>query len=98
MQNLTKTGEKYQLLQLGDRIRKLRIQKGISQTELAYSCNKDRQSLSRLENGKCNPGFLCLLGIANALEIPLNEFFNYPPSCKLLIINIIQQQNFTTNL
>lgn len=37
---------------IGKRIVELRTQKGFSQSDLARACNKDRQSIERMENGK----------------------------------------------
>ena len=58
---------------IGLRIIKLREQKGWSQSDLARACNKDRQAIEKLENGKVNPTLYTLLEIANALEISLSK-------------------------
>lgn len=58
---------------LGTRIIKLREQKGWSQSDLARACNKDRQAIEKLENGKVNPTLYTLLELANALGISLPE-------------------------
>ncbi|WP_100075068.1 helix-turn-helix domain-containing protein [Chryseobacterium camelliae] len=58
---------------LGTRIIRLREQKGWSQSDLARACNKDRQAIEKLENGKVNPTLYTLLEVANALEISLPE-------------------------
>ncbi|MEZ4970413.1 MAG: helix-turn-helix transcriptional regulator [Flavobacteriaceae bacterium] len=57
--------------ELGKRIVELREQKGWSQSDLARACNKDRQAIEKLENGKVNPTLYTLLEIANAMEISL---------------------------
>ncbi|UII27619.1 helix-turn-helix domain-containing protein [Fulvivirga maritima] len=62
---------------LGERIAYLRTTKGLNQTELAHYCNKDRQSINRLEKGKVNPSIYYLLQISNALEINMSELFNF---------------------
>lgn len=59
--------------ELGKRIVELREQKGWSQSDLARGCNKDRQAIEKLENGKVNPTLYTLLEIANALEISLSK-------------------------
>lgn len=59
--------------ELGKRIVELREQKGWSQSDLARACNKDRQAIEKLENGKVNPTLFTLLEIANALEISLSK-------------------------
>jgi putative transcriptional regulator len=59
--------------ELGKRIIELREQKGWSQSDLARACNKDRQAIEKLENGKVNPTLYILLEVANALEISLSK-------------------------
>ncbi|WP_172280540.1 helix-turn-helix domain-containing protein [Chryseobacterium sp. LAM-KRS1] len=59
--------------ELGKRIIELREQKGWSQADLARACNKDRQAIEKLENGKVNPTLFTLLEVANALEISLSR-------------------------
>lgn len=62
---------------VGQRIVELRSQKGWSQSDLARACNKDRQALEKLENGKVNPTIYSLLEIAKALEVSLKELVNF---------------------
>jgi len=62
---------------VGQRIVELRSQKGWSQSDLARACNKDRQALEKLENGKVNPTIYSLLEISNALEVPLKELVSF---------------------
>ncbi|WP_228463208.1 helix-turn-helix domain-containing protein [Chryseobacterium cheonjiense] len=59
--------------EFGKRIIMLREQKGWSQSDFARACNKDRQAIEKLENGKVNPTLYTLLELANALEISLGE-------------------------
>lgn len=65
------------LRKLGKHVIKIRTQKGWSQSELARNCDKERQSIERLENGKINPSAYYLLQVANGLEISLNELLNF---------------------
>lgn len=62
--------------ELGKRIIELREQKGWSQADLARACNKDRQAIEKLENGKVNPTLYTLLEVANALEVSLSQLVN----------------------
>jgi putative transcriptional regulator len=62
---------------VGQRIVELRSQKGWSQSDLARACNKDRQALEKLENGKVNPTIYSLLEIAKALEVSLKELVDF---------------------
>ncbi|MBK6835684.1 MAG: helix-turn-helix transcriptional regulator [Bacteroidetes bacterium] len=70
--------EKEELLKkLGKNIIKIRTKKGWSQSELAWNCGKDRQSIERLENGKINPSIFYLKQIAEGLEITLSELLDF---------------------
>jgi putative transcriptional regulator len=65
------------LKKLGKHIKKLRMEKGLSQTELANIIDKDQQSIQRLEAGKINPSFLYLYEVSKGLDVPfktLTEF------------------------
>lgn len=61
---------------IGQRIVELREQKGWSQSDLARACNKDRQAIEKLENGKVNPTLFTLLEIAEALGISLSKLLD----------------------
>lgn len=65
------------LLQVGKRIKELRIQKGISQVDLVARMdgNIDPTNISRIEAGRTNPTLLTLQRIANALEVNISELF-----------------------
>jgi len=58
---------------IGHRIIEFREQKGWSQADLARACNKDRQAIEKLENGKVNPTLYTLFEVANALGISLSK-------------------------
>ncbi len=62
---------------IGKKIIELRTQKGWNQSDLARACNKDRQALEKLENGKVNPTLYTLLEISKALEVDLKELVNF---------------------
>jgi putative transcriptional regulator len=69
--------EKIELQKLvGKRIIQLRTEKGWSQSDLARACEKDRQSVERIENGKVSPSLYSLYEIALALEVRLAELIN----------------------
>jgi len=63
------------LKKLGKNIARLREEAGLSQTDLALRCDKDKQSLNRLEKGRINPSAFYLSEIAAELNIPLSELF-----------------------
>ena len=58
---------------IGKRIIELRTEKGWSQSDLARACNKDRQAIEVLENGKVNPTIYTLYEVAKGLKVSLSE-------------------------
>jgi transcriptional regulator with XRE-family HTH domain len=63
------------LASLGARIKKLRLNKDISQKDLALECNFEKSSMSRIESGKTNITILTLCKISNALNTDIKDFF-----------------------
>lgn len=73
-----KTTEKKEFLnKLGKRIIQLREEKGVSQSQLSRSCDKDRQSIERLEHGKINPSAYYLKEIAQGLGVDIKDLLNF---------------------
>ncbi len=64
-------------LLVGQRIKELRNQIGISQEELANIAELDRTYITSVERGKRNVSIVNIEKIAIALNISLNEFFNF---------------------
>ena len=64
------------LIHLGNRVRVIREQKGMTQTELANKIGKDQPSINRLEKGRINPSYLYLLEVSKGLEIKLQELID----------------------
>ncbi len=60
---------------LGKAIKKLRLEKGKTQADIASAINRDYQSISRLENGRVNPSYTLLLEICLSLEIELDQLW-----------------------
>lgn len=59
---------------VGNRIRTIRLQKRITQTDLAFLCNdKDYSQINRVELGKVNFSISYLRLIADALEVPVKD-------------------------
>ena len=61
------------LLALGKAIRKARLERGVSQEELADRSSIDRSYMSSIERGMQNPGIISVLRIAHALEMTATE-------------------------
>ena len=64
-----------ELKRLAANIKKVRLDKNISQEELAELCNFDRTYISMLERAKRNPSYLNLLKLAKGFEIDVCVFF-----------------------
>ncbi|GAB2467295.1 helix-turn-helix transcriptional regulator [Comamonas humi] len=58
---------------LGAAIRQVRLEKKISQEELAHRSEIDRSYMSSIERGQQNPGIASVLRIAEALEMSAAE-------------------------
>ena len=63
------------LASLGARIKELRLNKDISQKDLAMECDFEKSNMSRIESGKTNVTVLTLYKISNALETEIKDFF-----------------------
>ena len=58
---------------LGDNLKKIRVSKNITQTELAKTLAIDKSFLSNIENGKTNPTLSTITSLAKALGVSTNE-------------------------
>ena len=65
------------LIKLGKNIACLREKSGISQSQFALNCDKDRQSINRLEKGRINPSVFYLYEISIELKIPLKDLLDF---------------------
>ena len=61
---------------LGSRIKKLRLKKKMTQTDLAIACEFEKASMSRIEAGKTNISVITLRKISKALDVEIIELFN----------------------
>ena len=62
-------------VRFGERIKQLRLSKGISQEKFAISIDMDRTYYASVENGKRNISLVNIEKIAKGLEISLEELF-----------------------
>ena len=65
--------ENKRLKTLGLNIKFARIQKGISQEELAEYVDTSRTTISFIETARQNPTILKIIDIARVLEVDINE-------------------------
>lgn len=63
-------------MNVGDRLRKARERKGISQLEVSNRTNINNKTLSRYENGKSEPDFSTLKLLAELYDVTIAYFFD----------------------
>ncbi|MCB0482541.1 MAG: helix-turn-helix transcriptional regulator [Flavobacteriales bacterium] len=63
------------VLKIGLNIRRIRIDKKLSQADLAYRCDKNQQHIELIENGKIVCTVHTLFLIINSLKCTPNELF-----------------------
>ncbi len=63
--------------QFGERVRELRLAKGLSQEELAFKSGVHRTYLGGIERGERNPALRNIAAIAEALGVSLSELFSF---------------------
>jgi transcriptional regulator with XRE-family HTH domain len=71
--NLSKQRQDPTLVSLGEAIRKIRHERGISQETLALLAEVDRSYVGRVERGDNNVALLTLVKLAAALQITVTK-------------------------
>lgn len=61
---------------IGERIKKLRQSKGMTQQKLSDECDMEIPNLSRIEHGNTNPTIKSLWKISNALGVKLKDLLD----------------------
>ena len=69
--------DKVLIKKLGEKIRKIRLIKKISQEDLAYSCGLEYSQVNRIELGKVNTSVSHLFLIAKALKVDPKELIDF---------------------
>lgn len=64
-------------IKVGKRIQEIRVEKNISQQDLAARCNFEKSNMSRLEAGRANATLSTLEVVAKALNVNITEFFKF---------------------
>jgi len=65
------------LKEFGEHLREIRLKQNLSQVDLAYKGNFDRNYIGMLERGERNPSLKNLERLADILEITLPELLNF---------------------
>ena len=60
---------------IGKNIRKLRVQLGLTLADVARKADLTKSTLSKTETGQTSPPISTLIRIANAMNVPIVEFF-----------------------
>ena len=66
-------------MDIGKKIRLLRIQRGLTQEELADRCELSKGFISQLERNLSSPSIATLMDLLECLGSSLQEFFNERP-------------------
>lgn len=61
----------------GNKVRKIRIKKKMSQLELSQKAQLDLTTINEIENGNRVPMLKTMWRIANALDVTLSELLNF---------------------
>jgi len=65
-------------IQLGNRVKELRVEAGLSQQQLSDKTTIVREQISKIENGQCNCTLDTIEKLAGALKVNPKEFFDLP--------------------
>lgn len=61
---------------IGKKIKRIRLENGLTQVEFARIFNMNQQNLSRYENGNTQISYTDLINIVNYFRIPIGYFFD----------------------
>lgn len=64
-------------IKVGKQIQKIRVQRNLSQQDLAAKCDFEKSNMSRLEAGKINCTLSTINKVATALEVRIEELFKF---------------------
>lgn len=64
-------------IKVGKRIQQIRLEKNITQQDLAARCNFEKSNMSRLEAGRANATLSTLEIVSKALEVEVVELFKF---------------------
>jgi len=63
------------LVELGARIKSIRLTHNMTQNQLAINCNFEKSSMSKIESGQVNVSYLTLHRISVGLGVHVRELF-----------------------
>lgn len=71
-------------MDIGAKIKSIRLQRGLTQEELASRCELTKGYISQLENDIASPSIATLIDILNILGVNLQTFFTEPKKEKIV--------------
>lgn len=74
-----------QTIDVGNRLKQLRIERGKSMRSLARSSGLSTNALSMIERSRTSPSVSTLYKIAEALEVPITAFFREEPAKQAIV-------------
>lgn len=78
LKKVTENEDTRLLISLGEKIQKLRLEKKMTQLELARECDLDKQTIYRIEKGQLNITLNTLFKIADALDVVATSLITSP--------------------
>lgn len=82
-----------QMIEIGEKLKQLRIRTNLTQEELASRCDLSKGFISQMERGLTSPSIATLVDILDSLGTNLAEFFEEPDNAQ---ITFRQEDAFTT--
>ena len=80
----------FNIMEIGNKIKQLRLQCDLTQEELANRCELTKGYISQLENELTSPSIATLMDILSALGTNLKDFFSEEPEEKI----VFKEQEF----
>lgn len=71
------SGDRKLIKKVGERVRFLREKAELSQFQLSIKADIPKNQIGRVERGEINTSLVTLGRIADALDVKINELFNY---------------------
>ena len=65
------------LIAFGKNLKKIRLEKGLTQEKVAFSIGVEISQISRIERGILNTSISTAEAIAKAIEVPLKDLFDF---------------------
>ena len=79
---------------IGKKIKRIRLEKGISQEKLAEQIDISTRQMCMIENGNSYPSLETFINISEVLDIDINKFFNKNIGLNDDLRNKIYDSNF----